>query len=247
MLLAPASTYLAHAVYGYFLNGGGRCYVTRVVPAAAKPEEAKPAVAQLPSRASKALPSFTVASKGTPDVDIQIGLNLQRKDGGRWTGTPPATVEGVSTDTRTLAAGSLFVALRGERFDGHAFLADFNSWFEDRRSSHFQRRSRPALRREDEPVEQGQFGQKTSQQRHGQEEKRNGDTQVQQWLKQEVEGEIERLVGIEIDHRKEERANHQRRRCPKYSGGGRVYYGCPDPGIHADEFICSTKEARAAG
>ncbi|HUL63740.1 MAG TPA: UDP-N-acetylmuramoyl-tripeptide--D-alanyl-D-alanine ligase [Burkholderiaceae bacterium] len=27
----------------------------------------------------------------------------------------------VSTDTRTLAAGALFVALRGERFDGHAF------------------------------------------------------------------------------------------------------------------------------
>jgi UDP-N-acetylmuramoyl-tripeptide--D-alanyl-D-alanine ligase len=30
---------------------------------------------------------------------------------------------GVSTDTRTLAPGNLFVALRGERFDGHAFLA----------------------------------------------------------------------------------------------------------------------------
>jgi len=30
--------------------------------------------------------------------------------------------EGVSTDTRTIAAGELFVALRGERYDGHAFL-----------------------------------------------------------------------------------------------------------------------------
>jgi UDP-N-acetylmuramoyl-tripeptide--D-alanyl-D-alanine ligase len=29
---------------------------------------------------------------------------------------------GVSTDTRTLRGGDLFVALRGERFDGHAFL-----------------------------------------------------------------------------------------------------------------------------
>ena len=29
----------------------------------------------------------------------------------------------VSTDTRTLEAGSLFVALRGERFDGHDHLA----------------------------------------------------------------------------------------------------------------------------
>jgi UDP-N-acetylmuramoyl-tripeptide--D-alanyl-D-alanine ligase len=44
--------------------------------------------------------------------------------GGRWIGSPPAAVEGVSTDTRTLAPGSLFVALRGERFDAHEFLAE---------------------------------------------------------------------------------------------------------------------------
>lgn len=31
-------------------------------------------------------------------------------------------VEGVSTDSRALPPGALFVALRGERFDGHAFL-----------------------------------------------------------------------------------------------------------------------------
>jgi UDP-N-acetylmuramoyl-tripeptide--D-alanyl-D-alanine ligase len=29
---------------------------------------------------------------------------------------------GVSTDTRTLRPADLFVALRGERFDGHGFL-----------------------------------------------------------------------------------------------------------------------------
>lgn len=33
-------------------------------------------------------------------------------------------VDGISTDSRTLRAGNLFVALRGERFDGHAFVAD---------------------------------------------------------------------------------------------------------------------------
>jgi UDP-N-acetylmuramoyl-tripeptide--D-alanyl-D-alanine ligase len=32
------------------------------------------------------------------------------------------TFTGVSTDTRTIEPGELFVALRGERFDGHAFL-----------------------------------------------------------------------------------------------------------------------------
>jgi UDP-N-acetylmuramoyl-tripeptide--D-alanyl-D-alanine ligase len=42
--------------------------------------------------------------------------------GGRWLEPPPPGVTGVSTDTRTLGAGVLFVALRGARFDAHAFL-----------------------------------------------------------------------------------------------------------------------------
>jgi UDP-N-acetylmuramoyl-tripeptide--D-alanyl-D-alanine ligase len=40
---------------------------------------------------------------------------------------PPAAPEGfacVSTDTRTIPAGALFVALKGERFDAHGFLAE---------------------------------------------------------------------------------------------------------------------------
>jgi UDP-N-acetylmuramoyl-tripeptide--D-alanyl-D-alanine ligase len=52
----------------------------------------------------------------------------------RWTGASVAdalgipapaacTFRAVSTDTRALGAGDLFVALRGERFDAHAFLA----------------------------------------------------------------------------------------------------------------------------
>ena len=63
--------YLSHAVYGYFQNGGGRCYVTRV----AVPETRTPTGAnslQLPSRASKSLPAFTVQPKGTPAADIEI-------------------------------------------------------------------------------------------------------------------------------------------------------------------------------
>lgn len=35
-----------------------------------------------------------------------------------------AVVAGVSTDTRSLHPGDVFVALRGERFDGHAFIDD---------------------------------------------------------------------------------------------------------------------------
>ncbi|MBX3646425.1 MAG: UDP-N-acetylmuramoyl-tripeptide--D-alanyl-D-alanine ligase [Rhodocyclaceae bacterium] len=33
-------------------------------------------------------------------------------------------IEGVSTDTRTLASGELFIALRGERFDGHDYVGE---------------------------------------------------------------------------------------------------------------------------
>jgi UDP-N-acetylmuramoyl-tripeptide--D-alanyl-D-alanine ligase len=39
-------------------------------------------------------------------------------------GDAEASVAGVGIDTRTLAAGGLFVALSGERADGHAFLGD---------------------------------------------------------------------------------------------------------------------------
>jgi len=44
--------------------------------------------------------------------------------GARPTGIPSSGLEGVSTDSRTLTPGALFVALRGERYDAHAFLAD---------------------------------------------------------------------------------------------------------------------------
>jgi UDP-N-acetylmuramoyl-tripeptide--D-alanyl-D-alanine ligase len=39
-------------------------------------------------------------------------------------GEPSTPIEGVSIDSRTLQAGDLFVAIRGERFDGHRFVSD---------------------------------------------------------------------------------------------------------------------------
>ena len=42
---------------------------------------------------------------------------------GELRGSAAAPWSAVSTDTRKLGPDSLFVALRGERFDGHAFLA----------------------------------------------------------------------------------------------------------------------------
>ncbi len=47
--------------------------------------------------------------------------DIQDAIGGRLVGADPA-LAGVSTDTRAIAAGQLFVALRGERFDAHDFL-----------------------------------------------------------------------------------------------------------------------------
>ena len=41
--------------------------------------------------------------------------------GGRVHGAP-ARFTSVSTDSRSIEAGALFVALRGEHFDGHAFI-----------------------------------------------------------------------------------------------------------------------------
>src|SRR5258706_1581953 len=64
--------YLSHAVYGYFLNGGGRCYVTRVVGTSADQEKAEPV--QLPSRSSKADTSLIIHSKGNTGQDIQVGI-----------------------------------------------------------------------------------------------------------------------------------------------------------------------------
>lgn len=46
---------------------------------------------------------------------------IQRAVGGALSG-PDQTIAGVSTDTRSIGAGQLFVALRGGRFDGHDFL-----------------------------------------------------------------------------------------------------------------------------
>ena len=47
--------------------------------------------------------------------------------GGSITGNPQGEVVGVSTDSRTAKAGELFIPLKGERFDGHDYLAQLFS------------------------------------------------------------------------------------------------------------------------
>jgi UDP-N-acetylmuramoyl-tripeptide--D-alanyl-D-alanine ligase len=42
--------------------------------------------------------------------------------GGRIIGPPEGEVSGISTDSRSITAGELFIPLRGENFDGHAYI-----------------------------------------------------------------------------------------------------------------------------
>lgn len=51
--------------------------------------------------------------------------HLQTVTNGRWLKAPAsadAVLTGVSTDTRTISTGQVFIALTGERFDGHDYL-----------------------------------------------------------------------------------------------------------------------------
>ncbi len=42
--------------------------------------------------------------------------------GGTWDPAPPRACAGLGNDTRTLLPGAVYIALTGERFDGHAFV-----------------------------------------------------------------------------------------------------------------------------
>ena len=55
---------------------------------------------------------------------LTAGLVAEATHGRLTSGSPDVAFSAVSTDTRTLRDGALFIALKGERFDGHAFTAD---------------------------------------------------------------------------------------------------------------------------
>lgn len=48
---------------------------------------------------------------------------LELWSGGEWEGVVPELVGGFCKDTREIGPGELYVAIRGERFDGHGFVA----------------------------------------------------------------------------------------------------------------------------
>lgn len=75
------NSYLAHAVYGYFLNGGGACYVVRIGADGVMPT----ASAELPSAAEKGKPAFRVAAlEGGPggnDLSVEVETASEAGEG----------------------------------------------------------------------------------------------------------------------------------------------------------------------
>ena len=51
------------------------------------------------------------------------GKELAIWTGGEWSPSVPDQVRGISHDTRTLQSGDVYLAVKGENFDGHDFLA----------------------------------------------------------------------------------------------------------------------------
>jgi hypothetical protein len=86
-------SYMAHSVYGYFNNGGGRAYIVRLgakegTEAAATP----PAIVTLPARAGSHGDTLRINGKSTPDEDA--GIVVEVSDA-----TPPEGGESAPDDT----------------------------------------------------------------------------------------------------------------------------------------------------
>ena len=110
-------------------------------------EEDRRAAIQLACVGSRAGDVVVVAGKGHEEYQVNVGgreffsdlvevkngfaawtvENLIRATGGKLLGeTSPKGIvfAGISTDTRLVQSGDVFVALRGERYDGHDFIQD---------------------------------------------------------------------------------------------------------------------------
>lgn len=72
--------YLAPAVYGYFQNGGGRCYVSRLPGGEEEPAEPK-AVAALPSQAQPSIESLSVTAIEVGSAGAEISIEVVKATG----------------------------------------------------------------------------------------------------------------------------------------------------------------------
>jgi len=72
--------YLANAIYGYFQNGGGRCFVTRLPGGEEEAAEPK-AVAALPSHAQPSLESLTITALEAGPAGAEISIEVTKPSG----------------------------------------------------------------------------------------------------------------------------------------------------------------------
>ena len=63
-------------------------------------------------------------AKSADRVLVTLGDLARVVDGQVAAGAPETALEGFSIDSRSLEPGDLFVAIRGDRYDGHAFVTD---------------------------------------------------------------------------------------------------------------------------
>ncbi len=101
-------SYLAHAVYGYFLNGGGAAYVVRVGADGVVPT----ATAEVPSSTDKAKPAFQVAAleAGPEGNDISVDVQPAADEGSFKLVVKRGGREVESFDNLTTAKGKQNVA-----------------------------------------------------------------------------------------------------------------------------------------
>src|SRR5271165_1193604 len=69
--------YLSHAVYGYFQNGGGACYVVRVGGGSEKP-----AMAELPSGQDATLGAYRISALSAGETGNEITVEVADSEGG---------------------------------------------------------------------------------------------------------------------------------------------------------------------
>jgi hypothetical protein len=82
------NAYMPFAVYGYFMNGGGRCWVTSIgtqLPGAPQPTQQQPAIVRIPRRGNRPSLNFTLRPEQAAGGPIHIMIS---------DGTPRALPEG---------------------------------------------------------------------------------------------------------------------------------------------------------
>lgn len=82
------NAYMPFAVYGYFMNGGGRCWITSIgtqLPGAAQPAQQQPVIVRVPRRGNRPSLNFTLRPEQAADGPIDIIIS---------DGTPRALPEG---------------------------------------------------------------------------------------------------------------------------------------------------------